>query len=290
MSNGIGNNDPVADGSAGDVRILRRLDLSDGPLIDGGEEVAGIGVVVDVVTAGADSEVTIVELAARRFSFDSSHVINRLDRSYVWRQDPGLPPSNDISRWPVPSDGDLAGPSIDAVAAAKVIGSADVIVAHGARFDRPLVESLSPTLESRAWGCSIEDVGWPSLGHRCTRLECLLTKFGHFQSTHDAQANVDATIQLLREEVEPGRAALDVLVTSAEKTSWIVRAVGAAFEHREVLRRRGYRWNSAQRVWWREIRDKVQEEQWLSTMIYRPGSGMRVSPQFQPVDWTARYA
>jgi DNA polymerase-3 subunit epsilon len=51
--------------------------------------------------------------------------------------------------------------------------------------------------------------------------------------------------------------------------------VGSAFRTKDVLRARGYRWNSQERVWWREVRDNelLAEQAWLATEVYASGKG-----------------
>lgn len=273
-----------------DLRVLRRVDLSTGSTDDGADEVAGFGVVVDVETTGLDPDTDVVfELAARRFAYDADHVITRLDRPYVWRRDPGRPLSPEIVKLTGVTDADLAGRSIDSEEASRVIGSAAVRIAHNARFDRPFVEDLLPGASGLPWACSIEDVGWTRLGFESAKLGWILGQCGYFHDAHGAAADVDATIQILRHEVESGRTALSVLMENASASGWIVHAVGAPFGAKDRLRARGYRWNPLRRVWWAEIRDRMVEEAWLREHVYRVSASRRLPAGFQPIDWASRF-
>jgi DNA polymerase-3 subunit epsilon len=274
-----------------DVRILRRVDLPTGPTGRGGDAVAGFGVVVDVETTGTDLDTdVIIELAARRFAYDDRHVITRIDRPYVWLEDPKRPLSDEIVRITGLVDADLAGRRIDEVEASRVIGSATVRVAHNAAFDRPFVERRLPGIVGLPWACSISDVGWTDRGFESAKLGWLLTQCGFFHDGHRAAADVDATIRILQHELVPGRTALDVMMERASSDSWIVRAFGAAFDVKDALRARGYRWNALQRVWWKELRDRLAEETWLSENVYSAGARPKGrSADFERVDWLTRY-
>ncbi len=88
----------------------------------------------------------------------------------------------------------------------------------------------------------------------------------------------------------PDVTALDLMMTQASTDSWIVRAFGAAFEIKEMLRARRYRWNAIQKVWWKEVRDRAAEEVWLAENVYSPQAHPKArSADFEPIDWRTRY-
>lgn len=272
-----------------DVRVLRRVDIPTGPTGRGSNVVAGIGVVVDVETTGTDRDTdAVIELAVRRFVYDEQHVITRVDRSYSWREDPRRPLSPEIVRITGLTDQELAGHRIDDVEAGRILASADVRIAHNAAFDRPFVERRLPAIAGLPWACSMTDIEWTERGFESSKLGWVLTQCGFFHDPHRAEADVDATIQILQHELQPGMTALQTMLERASAPSWIVRAFGAAYGMKEVLRGRRYRWNALQRVWWKEVHDRVTEEEWLLENVYamQGGSG---SADFEPVDWRSRY-
>ena len=80
------------------------------------------------------------------------------------------------------------------------------------------------------------------------------------------------------------------MMAQASADSWIVRAFGAAFDVKDVLRARRYRWNAVQKVWWKEVRDRVAEEVWLSENVYSPRAHPKArSADFELMDWRTRY-
>lgn len=280
--------DVVAAMASADHRILRRLDLPDGPTELGEDTVEGFGVVIHVDTTGPDHDADVViGLAARRFAYDRHHVVTRIDRPYIWREDPGRPLSDETARLTGLTDADLANRVIDEAEAVRIIASVAVRISHHARFARPFVERRLSQLGGLPWACSIEDVGWTRRGFESSRLGWILMQYGWFHDAHRPKADVDATIQILRHDLEPGRTALAVLMESASAPGWTVRAFGADFGVKDLLRNRGYRWDTKRRVWWQEVRDRPAEETWLRENVY---AGRRCSAGFEPSDWTTRYA
>ena len=64
--------------------------------------------------------------------------------------------------------------------------------------------------------------------------------------------------------------------------SHLIEAIGAAFAVKDVLRLRGYRWNSSYKVWWREVfdRDLFAEQAWIAREVYAYGKmAQRAAPR-----------
>lgn len=274
------------------IRVLRRLDLAAGSTDQGETDIAGFGVAVDVRTTGRDvGQNVVIELAARRFSYDRHHVITRLDRMYVWRQDAAATPIAPGSGCAGPYDDGTTSSAIDVREATRVLGSATLRIAHDAGFDRPFVDALLPGLQGLPWACSVRDVDWVANGIETAGLGWMLAQCGYFRSGRDAADDVDAVIQILRESLGAGQPALSLLMENACRHGWMVRAFGARYESREQLRSRGYRWCPSERVWLREIAEpeRESEAEWLSSNVY--GSGRHGNAaDFEYMDWTVRYA
>lgn len=292
MKTGLDAEQALPAAPAVDQRVLHRLSLATGPTPQGADPVAGVGVAIDVATTGLDHDSDVVmELAARRFTYDADHVITRIDRPYVWRQDPGRPLHEVIVARTGLTDDALSGRSIDRVEAARVIGSADIRIAHNAAFDRPFVETLLPEIEGLAWACSNADIGWRDFGFESAKLKEILAQIGFFQDPRSTAADVDAAIQILRHELGVDRTALSILMERASRSGWLVRAVGAAFGTKERLKNRGYAWNADSRFWWREVTDRASEEAWLREHVYcAPFRSHAAMAEFELIDWRTRYA
>lgn len=137
------------------------------------------------------------------------------------------------------------------------------------------------------------DIDWPRRGFDGRKLGFLGVQCGFFYDAHRADVDVDAVVALLGHRFDDDRTAMSVMMDSANADSWFVRAWGAAFEVKDRLRVRGYRWNAKEKVWCREIRDedRLAEEFWLAANIYTAEAQPRaMQPAFERRTRWQRYA
>lgn len=277
-----------------DVRILRRLDVRDGPTGEGTGKGRNVAIVIDVETTGLDFERdAVIELAARRFRYDDDGAITHIDRPYEWVEDPGRAIPPEIAALTGLSNSDVAGRFIDDGDATRLLQSASIIIAHHSRFDRRWVERRLDDACKLPWACSMEQIDWNARGFNGRSLGFLLCQTGWFHDGHRAGADVDAVIQLLRHRFDcDGRTALAVLLERSAAPSWIVRAVGADFGVKDALRSRGYRWDVSRKVWWTEVQDddRMSEEFWLAANIYSSEANPKAfGPTFEQITATTRF-
>lgn len=280
-----------AEGGDPSVRVLHRLDVQEGATGNGTVKGPHVGLVLDVETTGLDFERdAIIELAMRRFRYDDNGVVTHVDRPYEWTEDPGRPIPPEIAALTGLRDEDVAGRLIDDEAATRLLRSASVIIAHHSRFDRRWVERRLEGAQGLAWACSMEQIDWRSRGFDGRSLGFLLCQAGWFHDGHRARADVDAVIQLLRHPFEDGRTALADLLERSAKPSWVVRAVGADFSVKDLLRSRGYRWDPMRKSWWTEVTDddRMREEFWLAANVYST-SARALGPTFEEISATTRF-
>ncbi|WP_298814630.1 3'-5' exonuclease [uncultured Sphingomonas sp.] len=270
---------------AGDVRVLHPLRLHAGPTGKGEGRGVHAAAAIDVETTSLDARTgKIIELAIRRFAYDRDGVITGLDDAYNWREDPGEPLTDDIRALTGLTDADLVGQRIDTDVATDLLRSCSFVVAHNSQFDRTWVENRLPDARGLRWCCSMRQVDWRARGFDNRVLGYLLVQDGFYHCGHNAAADVDALIQLLRHEDVDGRTALAEMIERGSEPSWIVRARGAAFDMKDRLRERGYRWDAdpQRKVWWREVPDQqlVDEQLWLAANVYAPDArAQRISPE-----------
>jgi len=255
-------------------RVLQRLDIQKGVLIET-EEKSTVGLVVDVETNGLDpNRHQIIELAVRRFRYDADGRILRLDHPYSWFEDPGEPLDPAITALTGITDEILASTSIDAARASALFRSADICIAHKASFDRRFVERRLPEIAGKAWACSLEEVNWRRRGFDGSgrALGWLLMQCGWFHDAHRAGDDVDAVLAILQHRSKDGTTALAELLSNAEKPSWLINAIGAHFDVKDSLKARGYRWNGDDSVWYRQVTDAMREKEltWLAEYVYAP--------------------
>lgn len=284
----------MAEPVGSDLRQLRRVDLHVGETGFGDPQgPQRVAAVLDVETTGLEPEIdSVIELAVRRFKYDLAGHITEIGRSWCWRENPGIPLPEDIARITGITDQDLIGRRIDDRIAVDIISSADVVIAHNAAFDRPMVEKRLTSLPTMPWACSCTEIDWAAAGFEGRTLGWLCAQAGYFYDAHRAQGDVDALIQLLRHERTDGRTLLYELDDNSSCDSFFIEAVGSAFSTKDALRKRGYRWDPKSQVWWREVMDDrlVAEQAWLATEVYASGKGARAhGPRLTRRDAYSRY-
>lgn len=264
-----------------DFRILRRLQSVSrfhDPIPENGD--LRIGVAIDVETTGLDhTKDKIIELAIQRFRFDRAGRIVEVGTPRVWQEDPGIPISPTITNLTGLTTADLAGQSIDDQLATEILKTADIIVAHNASFDRPFVDQRLPAVSELRWACSINEVDWRELGFDGRALSHLLAQCGWFYQGHRADADVLALLYLLAHTVSDDATILSKLLARADEPTFRCEAIDSAFDTKDRLKARGYRWDSAQRIWSTELRlGEVDDERaWLAAEVYMSGGGPRLT-------------
>lgn len=258
--------------SQGALRVLRKLEVLEGrtgvPYHGGNTFIAAV---VDVETTGLDPRTdVIIELALRRFRFDRSGRILKIDRAVSWFEDPGHPLSEEVIRITGLSDAGLAGQRIDKAEATRMLHTAHLVIAHNAAFDRKFVERRLPGAAGLPWACSMCEVDWAAAGFEGRSLGWLGAQAGWFHLAHRAIGDVDATIGLLSHVLADGRTVLSELAARSAQPSMRVEAIGADFAIKDVLRSRGYRWNPDGKVWWKDVHAMAlpDEEVWLAREVY----------------------
>jgi DNA polymerase III subunit epsilon len=281
-----------------DYRVLRRLVVETGGTgmvprkDDDGAAKTWVGIALDTETTGKDAKTCkVTELAMRRFRFDRRGMMIEIGRPRSWLEDPGEPISAEVTRITGLTDRDVAGHRIDDDAATDMLVRADCVLAHNAAFDRKVVERRLKHARGLNWACTLEHVDWARRGFECRKLGDLLLRTGYFHGSHRAAADVDALIHLLQVGVMEGDSVLLEVVMRALEPATVVRAFGAPFDRKDVMKERGFRWDGDRRVWWREVLDVEldDEKAWLDEVVYdgaRPGA----KPHYQKITWRERYA
>ena len=273
----------MADGAgAGETRTVHPLALP-ARFSDPGEEVElRRGLYVDCETTGFSPEHdAVIELAMLPFSYTlDGRVVEVLhDEAQVHRNDPGRPLPAEITHLTGLTDDDVRGERIDVERASALIDRSGLIVAHNARFDRPFVERVLAIARERPWACSRAEVAWIAEGFASQALHCLLCAYGVFaRDRHRALADCEAGVWLLSQRLPvSGESVLAAMRQRALTETVRLWAIRTAFETKEALRARGYRWmpqmrNAIERAWWTEVEcepDQVEDElAWLRESVY----------------------
>ncbi len=231
------------------------------------------GVVLDVETSGLKLDRSkIIEIGIRKFSFnrETGEVLQRLD-SYSSFQDPEEPLSPEVKEITGITDEMVKGQKIDWNTVDSMLENAQILIAHNAAFDRPFVDSASKVSSQKIWGCSLKQIDWSGKGFPSQKLDLLSVFHGFFTDAHRALNDADALLHLLSHpDTRKGSPYLLELLTEARKTTFQLMALSAPFESKDLLKSRGYRWDSQGRTWWREITqaDLGTETEWLEEFVY----------------------
>lgn len=257
-----------------DYRILKRISFEPFRHEPPADAKVYSGLYLDVEATGLDvASDRIIEFAAVPFKYTKDGLIFEVQRGYVGREDPGIPLTPEVMALTGICDDDLKGRRLDDEVILSVAASSDIIIAHHADYDRKMVErrfEASPFAD-RPWACSFSDVPWHDLtGLRTAKLDYLLAFVCNaFHDAHGADTDCHAALHILRTAAPDGRSFFEYLLRSARTPKSRVWAVGAPFEVKDQLKRRGYRWNSGDdgrlKAWWKDIDDAVldEEREWL---------------------------
>ncbi len=112
-----------------------------------------------------------------------------------------------------------------------LVAEADLVIAHNAAFDRPMLERVWPCFADKPWACSLADIDWRAEGFGAGKLDYLLMQQGWFYDGHRALSDCLAGLFLLNLKLPAlGARGMSVLLDSARQNRFAIRAVGAPFE------------------------------------------------------------
>ena len=177
----------------------------------------------------------------------------------------------------------VAGKRIDDAHVARIVNSSNVLIAHNAQFDRAFFDIRFPEMANKVWACSVKDIDWRAHGFESAKLEYLLLKNGYFYDGHRAATDCLAMVQLF--ESVPN--ALPELLATAQKSSFKIIAKGVAYDDREVVKKRGYRWDAASRYWWTIVSEDIYAEE--TAFLNELCGSAAAKNVFEKISLTSRY-
>lgn len=273
-----------------DYRVLRRLGIW--PMKYDPEEETREGLYVDVEATGLDTERDeVIELAAYPFKFTLDGRIVDLGDPLHFYSEPRKKITAEITKLTGITEEMVVGQSIDVPELERWVDRIDLVVAHHAEYDRPMLERITKKFERKCWGCSMSQVPWAEYGIGGRKLEYILAALGRFYRAHNATTDCFAGLFALQSalglpenptELEQALAggaefktALAHVLEATRATTFHVWALKAPFESKDALKARGYQWNGGEdgrpKAWHKEIgeSDLEAEKVWLSTNVYR---------------------
>ena len=260
------------------LAVLRQAVVQNFPTCNDPERLAAArtGIILDCETTGLEATDEVVELAMLRFRFDE-HGILALDEIFNELREPTVPISEEASRVTGITAEDVAGKRISDDQVASFISGAEIIIAHNAAFDRPMVERTFPKagFDRIAWHCSLEQVDWKERGKKGKSLESVVLSEGYVYGSHRAEADVIATAFALT-SVGTETAFAEMLRRGEIQTIQVI-AKESCFEAKDILKAAGFRWSAdgsdalGFKAWHKEIPDTPEETAALAAIIRSPG-------------------
>jgi DNA polymerase-3 subunit epsilon len=279
-----------------DYRVLRRLVPVDRFVPPSPAHQLRHALVVDVETTGIDQAGdVIIELGLVRFTYDArtGQPVEVLAAESLL-EDPGRPIPPEIVELTGITDDMVRGQRIPEARVQELLDGVGIVLAHNAGFDRPFIERRLPAFRDVHWGCTQRDIDWRALGVGSHSLEFLT--YRHLRAFFDGHRAVDdcrATLALLATPTADGTLPMRVLLETCRAPRVRVCAVNSAFETKDALRGRGYKWSgndgTPAKTWCKEIpkADLPAEEEWLRTAVYTNGRGQA---QVTDVDLKRRWS
>lgn len=275
-----------ASADSGQWRLLRRLKLPDRINEPCGGTVKQ-AVVLDVETTGLShltDEVIQLAILPFRYEVETGRILEVLHRdAYEGMRQPAVDISPEAAAVTGLTAEMVAGQEIDAGRVEELLVKADLVIAHNAGFDRPMVEKHWPIFSQKPWACSLVGVDWLDEGFTAGKLDYLGLRFGWFFDGHRALADCEACLALLAQELPvSGKTVMSLIREAARRSEYLIRAEAAPFQARQMLKARGYRWRPEElengKVWWMITADHEAELDWLRSDVYQTPVDVPVRP------------
>lgn len=258
-----------------DYRVLRRLAARPTCIPTIGQEVR-TGILLDTETTGLDHvKDEIIELGMVKFDYTPDGRIVGVRDTFSAFNEPSAPISAEVTELTGITDEMVAGQRIDAAAVTAFVDGSVITIAHNSTFDRKFAERYWPVFEHKAWGCSMSEIDWRKHGFAGSQLGYLLTGAGFFHQAHRAVDDCHALLEVLAFELPTtGSPALALLLETARKPTLRIWAEQTAFELKDSLKRRGYRWNDGSdgrpKSWFIDVDETALDGEiaFLRTQVY----------------------
>ncbi|AWO92705.1 MULTISPECIES: 3'-5' exonuclease [Bradyrhizobium] len=258
-----------------DYRVLRRLVARPTYVPTIGQEVR-TGILLDTETTGLDhAKDEIIELGMVKFDYMQDGRIVGVRDTFSAFNEPSAPISEEVTALTGITNEMVAGHKFDDAAVTAFAESGVITIAHNSAFDRRFAERYWPVFEHKAWGCSMSEIDWRKHGFAGSQLGYLLHGAGFFHQAHRAVDDCHALLEVLAFELPTtGSTALALLLETARKATLRVWAEQTAFELKDSLKRRGYRWNDGSdgrpKSWFIDVDETALDDEiaFLRTEIY----------------------
>jgi DNA polymerase-3 subunit epsilon len=224
-----------------------------------------LGIILDVETTGLDPETCeIIEIGLVEFGMLSDGSSAILE-TYGGLEEPAGSISEEITSITGITDEQVKGRRIDWEYVRSKLENASIVIAHNAPFDRSFIERR-PELSSLNlhWGCSQRHINWSKHKIKTRALNYIAADMGFVNPfAHRAVFDCATTYRVIEPYIQE-------LIGRSYESMFLVKAVGAAFEKKDILKANQYRWLADQRVWAKEVfeGDLDAERLFLESEVY----------------------
>lgn len=233
-------------------------------------------ILLDTETTGLDhARDEIIELGMVKFDYSADGRIVGVRDMFSAFNEPSVPISAETTALTGITGEMVAGHRIDDAAVTAFVDDSVITIAHNSSFDRKFAERYWPVFEHKAWGCSMSEIDWRKHGFAGSQLGYLLNGAGYFHHAHRAVDDCHALLEVLAFELPTtGSPALALLLETARKSTLRVWAEQTAFDLKDSLKRRGYRWNDGSdgrpKSWFVDVDESDLDDEiaFLRTQIY----------------------
>lgn len=239
----------------------------------------GTLMIIDTETTGLDPAEDVafeIGYVLASYSKKTGVIFNVID-TYSGTEDPGYELSDEImSITGVDYENEVKGNKFDDAKVIADVARSDLVIAHNARFDRPMVEKRFSGFKEKPWVCSFDQGPWKEMGFGSSKLDYLLIMAGGF--FHDAHRALVDSQALLRLLTLPGVGEKTVFSNILDKgryPSYTLWANDSAFETKDILKKNGYRWSDGSepgkfKAWHKTgVTDPDQELSFLASEVYK---------------------
>ncbi len=229
--------------ATGHYRVAAKIEPLDSYGVPEEGEQIGIGFVVDTETTGLEVKADIIEFGGILFEYGmQTGCVYRVLESISCFEEPSAPIPAAVTAVNGITDEMVAGKTLDDDAINAAVKRCNFVIAHNARFDRPLLERRLPIFAKRPWGCSNRDIDWAAADITGTKLDYILFKLGFFvegahRALNDCQILLHALVQSRGE-----RTFLAELLEVARRPTYDIWTRGDTFDVKDSLKGRGYEW------------------------------------------------
>ncbi|MEQ9115685.1 MAG: 3'-5' exonuclease [Rickettsiales bacterium] len=231
-----------------------------------------IGVFLDVETTGLDIETNkIIEIALVPFEYSSDGRVFKVLDSYCAFEDPEEDLTEEIVSLTGITNEMVKGQKIKDQEVDRIVNTANLIIAHNASFDRKVVEKRFSIFKNKPWACSLTEVDWKKEEIGSAKLDYLAYKFNFFYEAHRAEVDCLVGINILAQTLPKTKElVLKQLLKNARKETHRLWAEGSPFEAKDILKKRGYKFDGAKRSWFLDADPTKSEEEikFLQEEIY----------------------